>query len=254
MKNQKKLVEVFLVLAVGLAILLLIRVQAADPVGPDSIDVLRNVTKNTTATKMINISGGRIGTFDVNATIQNPRWKAFIGNVTGRFTLTDPEGATVFDWTISSITGRIYATANSTALSWSSINCSNVTSLELENIKFNHTRADDNITVTFNATINSTDDNLTVSGSHNPFYVGNRYMPANTCPTLNTYENSNPQDTDFEEVALYDGGNIVYATLLEDNEAGYNGYKYDFQMIVPEIGLADFSGATAYYIYVEIGT
>jgi hypothetical protein len=254
MKNRKKLVEVFLILAIGLSIFLLIRVQAADPVGPDSIDIISNVTKNTTSPKMINISGGRIGTFDINATIQNPRWKAFIGNVTGRFTLTDPEGATVFDWTISSITGRIYATANSTALSWGSINCSNVTSLEWENVKFNHTRADDNITVTFNATINSTDDNLTVSGSHNPFYVGNRYMPASTCPTLNTYESSNPQDTDFEEVALYDGGNMIYATLLEDNEPGYNGYKYDFQMIVPEIGLSDFGGATAYYIYVEIGT
>ncbi len=253
MKNRKKLVEVFLVLAVCLAILLLIRVQAADPVGPDSIDVVNNVTKNTTSTKIINISGGRIGTFDVNATIQNPRWKAFIGNVTGRFTLTDPEGATVFDWTISSITGRIYATANSTALSWSSINCSNVTSLEWENVKFNHTRADDNITITFNATFNST-SNVTHSGSHNPFYVGTKYMPANTCPTLNTYESSNPQDVDFEEVALYDGGSMIYATLLEDNEAGYNGYKYDFQMIVPEIGLSDFSGATAYYIYVEIGT
>ncbi|OGJ21314.1 hypothetical protein A3K73_05675 [Candidatus Pacearchaeota archaeon RBG_13_36_9] len=254
MKNHKNLVELFLVITVGLAIFLLIRVQAADPVGPDAIDLISNVTKNTTATKIINISGGRIGTFDVNATIQNPRWKAFIGNVTGKFTLMDGQGATVFDWTISSITGRIYATANSTALSWASVNCSNVTSLELENVKFNHTRADDNITKTFNATINSTEDNLTISGGHNYFYVGARYMPANTCPTLNTYENSNPQDTDFEEVALYDGGNMIYAALLEDNEAGYNGYKYDFQMIVPEIGLSDFSGATAYYIYVEIGT
>jgi len=253
MKNQKKLVEVFLVLALALAIFLSSGARAADPVGPDSIDLISNVTKNTTSTKMINISGGRIGTFDVNATIQNPRWKAFIGNVTGRFTLMDAEGATVFDWTISSITGRIYATANSTALSWATVNCSNVTSLESENVKFNHTRADDNITITFNATFNET-TNLTQSGSHNPFYVGNRYMPASTCPTLNTYENSNPQDADFEEVALYDGGNMIYATLLEDNEAGYNGYKYDFQMIVPEIGLADFNGATAYYIYVEIGT
>ncbi|OGJ15379.1 hypothetical protein A3K73_07930 [Candidatus Pacearchaeota archaeon RBG_13_36_9] len=243
-----------LIIAVMLTVLVLQCVKAANPTGPDSIDIIRNVTKNSTTTKMLNVSGGRIVTLDVNATVQNVRWKAFVGNVSGKFTLTDPEGATVFDWSIASMTGRIYATANATALSWVTINCSNVTSLEWENTKMNHTRSDDNITKTFNATINSTEDNLTISGGHAELYVGNRYMPADTCPTLNTYENSLAQDTDFEEVALYDGGNMIYAAILEEDHAGYNNYKYDFQMIVPEIGLSDFSGATAYYIYVEIGT
>ena len=253
MKTQKKLVGIFLGIALFMAVLLLITVEAVDPVPPNSIDILRNVTKNTTGAQFINISGGRIAHIDINATIQNPRWKAFVGNVTGKFTLMDPEGETVFDWTISSITGRIYATANDTALSWSTVNCSNVTSLEWENDKFNHTRADDNITITFNATFNST-DNKTYSGSHNPFYVGGIYMDASTCPTLNTYESSNPQDTDFEEVALYDGNNMIYASILEDDEAGYSGDTFDFQMIVPEIALPGYSSSTAYYIYVEIGT
>ena len=34
---------------------------------------------------------------------------------------------------------------------------------------------------------------------------------------LNTYTNSNPQDDDFEEMALYDSTSIIYATILEDN-------------------------------------
>lgn len=253
MVNTKKLVKVFLIVVVGMTLILLMRVKAADPVAPDDIDLLRNVTKNATSTEMVNISGGRIALLNVNATIQNPRWKAFVGNVTGKFTLDDPEGSTVFDWTISSITGRIYATSNYSALTWSSVNCSNITNLEAENIRFNHTRADDNITVTFNATYNYT-SNQTVSGGHAAFYVGNRYMPASTCPTLNTYESSSPQDVDFEEVALYDGDNMIYAAILEDDEAGYNGETFDFQMIVPENGLPTFDSATAYYIYVEIGT
>jgi hypothetical protein len=255
MRNEKKSVNLFFIAALAIfviAIMLLIRVGAVDPGGPDSVVLLENETKNTTAMQTINISGGRIATLDLNATIQNPRWKAFVGNVTGKFTLMDSAAAVVFDWTITSITGRIYATANSSALSWSVVNCSNVTSLESENAKFNHTRADDNITKTFNATFNSS-DNRTLSGSHNPFYAAGRYIPASTCPTLNTYKNSASQDTDFEEVALYDNSNMIYATLLEENVAGYNNENYDFQMIVPEIGLADFSGATAYYLYVEIG-
>ena len=156
MEETKKLVKIFLIVAVCLTFTFLMRVKAADPVAPDDIDLLRNVTKNTTTAEFVNISGGRIADLSVNATIQNPRWKAFVGNVTGKFTLDDPEGSTVFDWTISSITGRIYATSNYSAISWSTTNCSNVTTLEYENYRLNHTRADDNITKTFNATYNTT--------------------------------------------------------------------------------------------------
>jgi hypothetical protein len=253
MKETKKLVKAFLIIALFFSLGLFMRVRAADPVSPDDIDLIRNVTKNATTAEFVNISGGRIAVLNVNATIQNPRWKAFVGNVTGKFTLDDPEGSTVFDWTISSITGRIYATSNYSALSWSTTNCSNITHLENENYRFNHTRADDNITKTFNATYNDT-SGKTVSGGHQPFHVAGRYMPANTCPTLNTYESSNPQDTDFEEVALYDGNNMIYAVILEDDETGYNDNSYDFQMIVPESGLPAADIVTAYYIYVEIGT
>ena len=252
--GRKETIALWIIGLAVIVVLILNTVSAVDPVPPDSIDTIRNVTKNSTAPLFVNISGGRIATLQVNATTQNPRWKAFVGNVTGKFTLMDPEGETVFDWEMASLTGRLYATANQSALSWATVNCSNVTSLEWENDKFNHTRADDNITITFNATINSTDDNLTVSGSHDEFYVGGIYMPPNKCPTLNTYNNSLAQDLVFEEVALYDGSNMIYATILEDDETGYNLDTYDLQMIVPEIGLPGYSSSTAYYIYVEIGT
>jgi len=52
---------------------------------------------------------------------------------------------------------------------------------------------------------------------------------------------------------LYDGTNIVYATIVETNQGGFDGKTYDFQMIVPENGLPSFSDATAYYIYIELG-
>ena len=251
--TKKKEIYSTILLTTALTLIVISIVSAADPVHPDDIDLLRNVTRNSSLAEFINISGGRIGEFSVNSTIQNPRWKAFVGNVTGEFTLDDPEGSTVFDWTISTITGRIYATSNYSAISWSTTNCSNVTTLEYENYRLNHTRADDNITKTFNATYNTT-TSKTQSGGHDPFYVAGRYMPENTCPTLNTYQNSNPQDSTFEEVALYDGNNIIYAAILEDDVIGYNGNFYDFQMIVPESALPNPVGTIAYYIYVEIGT
>jgi len=254
MKIKKRNITKTIILVVSISLILfLINVKAVDPEGPDDLDVMSNVTKNTTNAQMINISGGYIATLDLNATIKDTRWKAFIGNVTGMYTLDDAAGSTIYDWTISSITGRVYATRNDTSVTWASINCSNISDLEDENYKMNHTLSEDNLTATFNATYDSV-YNRTVSGSHNPFWVGNVYIYSNTCPTLNTYTNSIAQDIEFEEMSLFDGISMVYATILEPDQVGYNGYTYDFQMIVPENGVPGFGSSTAYYIYVEIGT
>jgi len=253
-REKVKKIEILVFLVFFISVLFVFTVMAADPVGPDDLGVEANETKSSVSAKMLNISGGRIATIDLNATIQDIRWKGFVGNVTGSYTLDDAAGDTLFDWTISTITGRVYATRNSSAPTWASVNCSNVSTLETENYLINHSNSDDNITTTFNASINDTDDNLTVSGSHAAFYVGSIYLYENTCPTLNTYNNSATQDTDFEEIALYDEVNVLYATIMENGMEGFDDQYYDFQMIVPENGDAGFAGATAYYIYVEIGT
>jgi len=94
-----------------------------------------------------------------------------------------------------------------------------------------------------------------------------------TCPTINTYVNDSqgPANDDdlFEEILLYDGPrkqnftdvsgfrNVVYATIVEQDVTGYdhtvsNGATYDFQMILPEVGLDTWSSSTAYYFYVEL--
>ena len=117
----------------------------------------------------------------------------------------------------------------------------------------NHTNSDDNITRTFNATYNNV-TNETESGSHPAFWAGPVYIYTNTCPVLNTYQNNASQTSQFYEMALYDTSNMVYSTILEPDETGYNGNSFDFQMIVPEIGLPSFNDSTAYYIYIEIGT
>jgi hypothetical protein len=69
--------------------------------------------------------------------------------------------------------------------------------------------------------------------------------------------NNESQDSDFEEIILYDGtdhlnGDIVYATILEQNLAGYNNNQFDFQMIVPENGAPTWTSSTPYYFYVEL--
>ena len=47
-------------------------------------------------------------------------------------------------------------------------------------------------------------------------------------------------------------GNIVYGQNLENQRYGYNYKTYDFQLLVPERGESSWTGATAYYFYVEL--
>ncbi|MBR9705072.1 hypothetical protein GOV12_06685 [Candidatus Pacearchaeota archaeon] len=220
-------------------------VNAADPQSPDILNVTSNTTKPAPTAQMVNVSGGRVVHMNLTASTQNPRWKAFIGHVIGKFTLQDSSGAEIYDWTLSSNTGRVYATRNTSSPNWTAVNCSNLTHLNTENSNLEHTNVNDNLTITFN---------VTATATHAAFYVGGVYINANSCPTLNTYKNNASQDDDFEEVALYDNHNVFFAAILENDMQGYDSLDYDFQMIVPENGNSSKSVSTAYYIYVEVGT
>lgn len=244
-KGQKVKAELFIVLSLVVFFVFLGYVMA-DPEGPDDVTVLSNETKSTVGQKEVNISGGRIATLNLTATTQNTRWKGFVGYMVGTFTLDDASGSTLYDWTLASVDGEVFATRNSSTVTWSNIKCANTTILENENVEMNHTNSQDNITATFDDT------------THSAFTVAGNSISADSCPTLNTYVNNASQDTSFEEVALWDGindtitANVVYSTILENDVTGFDNNAYDFQMVVPEIGLDTFTGSTAYYVYVEL--
>ncbi len=220
----------------------------AAPQGPSSVVLQANETKGDVSAVTLNISGGRIATVNITAKNQNPRWKGFVGQLVGTFTLDDSTSSTLYDWSMTTVLGEVYATRNVSTPSWTNIRCANTTLLENENYLMNHTSANDNITKTFNGT------------THVSFVVATTTISANACPTLNTYKGNATQDTDFEEMVLTDQtnfsianySNLIYSTVIENNVAGFDSITYDFQMIVPEIGYDGFNGATAYYLYVEL--
>lgn len=240
MKEKKTKVFVAMVVLASLLLFAGFASSASEPTGPDNINFISNESGGGVSGKKVNISGGVIATMNLSTTVQNSRWKAFVGNVTGSFTLDDAEGSTIYDWSLSVTTGRVYSTRNETTPAWTSIACANEANLEEENQEMNHTNPGDNITATFDDT------------THSAFYVGPTFISDNSCPTLNTYQNDASQDSVFEEMALYDTTNIIYATILEDDVDGFDGNPYDFQMIVPENGGESFEGSTAYYLYVEL--
>ena len=216
----------------------------AAPVNPDEWQSDSNLTKAAASNLSINISGGVIAKFNVSATVQNPRWKAFVGDVVGKFTLDSSTGDTIYDWTLSAVSGRVYASRHYADVDWSTIGCADNLEVESENSAMAHSGASDNITATFK------DDSL----SHDAFYVGGTLI--SSCEyALNTYVNSNPQDSTYDEVVLSDAeGELVYANIITDNAIGFDGSTYDFQMLVPENGTEGYSSSTPYYLYVEISS
>jgi len=240
---KRNLLILFLFLSLGLILNI---IDAANPDGVSSIDISANETKTATAGYTLNTSGGYITTFNITASLQNPRWKAFVGLVSGTFTLDDASGSTIYDWSLATTSGEIYATRNSSTISWADIQCANTTLMENENYLMNHSNAQDNITSTFN------------DSTHTSFVVASTTINSNSCPTLNTYQNSATQDAEFEEMILSDstnftlGGNLIYSTIIENTTLGFDGNSYDFQMLIPENGAAGFSSSTAYYLYVEL--
>jgi len=245
MKKEKKEIKqikksnLLLIILTLAGMFLTISLTLALPDEP-SITSISNSTYANSNNGFINISGGYIAKINLTANFQNTRWKAFLGNVTGKYTLNDALGFTIFDWTFASTTGKVYTTRSSGAITWANINCSTSLNLTNENTLLFFGNSSDNITNTF--------DNVT----HSAFLAAGNLIYANTCPTINTYRNNATQDADFEEMILHDKTNTVYATILEDNVIGYDGALYDFQMIVPENASSSWTSSLAYYLYVEL--
>jgi hypothetical protein len=242
MMNKKDMawLSVFLI---AFSLLCVLPAASLAPTGPDRIINLTTETSPVRGAFMLNTSGGTFTTVKINITAQTYRWKAYVGNVTGKFTLDDSRNYTIYDWSISTVAGEVYATRSSTLVNWQSIQCANNNSIRLEEIALNISRSnDDSINRTFNRK----------PYSHDEFYVAATKFNANSCPATSTYVNSTRQSAVFQEVVLFDAANIVYAGILESKIRGFDNNYYDFQLIVPESGLEGSQAPTAYYFYVEL--
>ena len=250
-----KIKHVKLAVMLILLVSLLTAVATAAPNGV-TITPLSNTTATPVDGGLINTTGGSITVLSLNGTTQNVRWKAFVGNVSGSLTLNDANNNTIYDWDLTAISGEVYATRFGGTVNWTGINCAPLNATESENINLSHTSPDDNITATFDGLDNQ------------EIFVGTTRISPNTCQTTNLYQNStDPSATTdaFEEVVLYDRGNsswdqnqtsfgnIIYTQTLQQDTFGYdNTSTFDFQLIVPEVGLETWTSSTAYYFYIEL--
>ena len=232
---RKTVSSLIVVLLLGLAVL------AQTPVPPLSVTYVSNSSGPNLAPVNLTSSGGTISVYNLESTTQNPRWKAYVGNITGKLSLSDAASKSLFDWNIAITTGEIYATRNSSSVSWENIACASNANVAAEQQALNHNHtAEDNINRTFNQT------------NHNAFYVGITPISANSCKTVHLNVNNTFQTTRWGEVLLYDGNTMLYTGLIENNAIGFNNQTYDYQLLLAENAAEGNQPATPYYFYIEL--
>jgi hypothetical protein len=248
-ENKKNLKNKILLLISILGLVLFSYISLALPTAP-IITHIENSTSGNAGQGQIRSGddGGYITTLTLDALQQNFRWKAYVGNVSGRYILEDSNGYSIYEWDMSLNTeGKVFISRNGT-VDWTNISCANRTSTILsEDSDLGMGSGSDSINKTFN-------DN-----KHKTFNVAGVPITNSTCPAIATYVNDTSQTFSetavFQEILLADAagnGNLIYTTIMEEDVQGYdNSSSFDFQAIIADDETAGIK--TPYYFYVELG-
>jgi hypothetical protein len=212
---------------------------------PQGATITYNNTENATTRPADShtAAGGSFTTLLLNVTSQTSKWKAYLGNVTGKLTLDNSNNKTIYDWALTVVQGEVYVSRNN-SITFSSLACANRGNITAEDTYMNiNSSSDDSINKTFNQSI------------HRFFVIGGTGTISNsTCPAIATYVNDSSQpateNATFQEILMSDGRSPVFVALLNDNKIGYDQGIYDFQIIVPENPTGTL---TPYYFYAELG-
>jgi len=167
-------------------------------------------------------------------------WQGYFGNVSGTIMLADSNDNVMYNWSLASPNGEIYAT-NSSNVDWSGIQCYD----EANNMTFFESM--------FGIEPNDADGiNETFNLNNHPEFVTNSILfAAGSCDNTKLFD-SNGIGT-FDEVLLTDGSNLIFTSLLLEDANGFDNVPHDFEMIVLEDGHGTDIATTTYYFWVELG-
>jgi hypothetical protein len=214
----------------------------AEPVSPLDMQVKSSSTRTISGLTNVSAQGGNVTELRIDMLSVTKTWQGYFGNITGNIHLDDADNNSFYVWgNASSVNGEIYASRNSSP-GWSSINCTNSTQVDLENAYLGVSSGDgDSVTNTFSAT------------AHPAFNVGLRPITNDSCLSTNIYVNGTAQGDAFYQILLSDDADsVIYTTIIEDDQYGYNSRLMDFQLMVGENEHDGNSGPTLYYFFVEL--
>ena len=250
-RGMKMLLLGLATLLITIAVLSTVKPSSAEPTGPNNLTVIKVERKPYWGPQSLDVIAGNVTEITIFSESVTRRWAGVFGNISGTIVLMDANNNTLYDWSVASPQGEIYA-SRANALSWSSIRCANYSERAAEDVFLNASATEEDAPrYTFlNTTEQSRDGDHTGPG-HPLFYVGSIQINASTCYAVKLY-NSSRTYGNFTEVLLSDGTNLIYTALLAEDSDGFDGATHDFEMLLAENGYGTDTQTTTYYFWVEI--
>ena len=223
--------------------------------------------QNVTTPGQIEAMAGNITEIDMPGSSGTTQaWAGYYGNVSGTIQLADSSDNVMYNWSLLSPKGEIFASTNNSIV-WNQIQCFNFTAsgtyaneagnggttnlygTNLSQLEFQYGIGPndlDGINETFY---------LKGPNTHNQFYVNYNQFDEGECSSTRIYDNSGTgTDNSFEEVLMYEPTtySVVFASLLNENVLGFDNNPHDFEMLVLENGHGTDTSPTTYYFYAAI--
>ena len=217
---------------------------------------------------------GNVTSLDITGYSVTQTWQGYYGNVTGTIELEDSSNNVLYNWTLATPEGEIYASTNGSGITWGNTQCFNFTAqgtyaddtsnagatsqfgsnLTYLEALYNIGPADaDGVNETFS--INGTDEHG-YALTHDTFFTNGLTFTDGECPATHLFDNDdNVTDSAFQEVLLYEpsSASIIFTAILDQEDVkGFNNIDHDFEMLVLEDGHSGNTAVTTYFFYVEL--
>jgi hypothetical protein len=272
-KRMNKFSKLFFLSAL-LVVFLSASVLAVEPFGANvnNINTTRSPDNNATSDYAM---AGNVTELTVTGVSVTQAWQGYFGNVSGTIQLADNGDNVMYNWSLASPEGEIYASTNNSII-WSYIQCLNFDSdADYSDVATGGVPGGMNLHGTNLAILNSMfgidagdrdapNNTFSMAGTHESggglahdlFYTNNLDFTAGECLSTHVFAaGGTPVDSTFQEVLLYEPTtrSVVFTSLLdEENPLGFDAKAHDFEMLVLENGHLTDTATTTYYFWVEL--
>lgn len=252
---------VYIILSLIIVVLLTNGILAL-PNGANA-NIVNSTTANPDSAGNASAMAGNVTSLNIYGVSTTQSWQGYSGNVSGAIKLADGSDNVLYNWSVASPSGEVYASTNTT-IQWSYIQCLNFSSLG--NYSDDTAQAGATSLYGTNLTqlqnqyginLNDTDsvNNTFIAASHTTFYTGSQQFSSTECKSMNVFDNTGASVAGkFQEVLLYEPNtrSVVFTSLLEKDLSGYDQKSHDFEMLVLEDGHNGNVAVTPYYFFVEL--
>ncbi len=238
---------------------------AVEPFGAEIVDVVSSSRATPDAPTGIPAQAGNVTELNIFGYSSTQSWQGYYGNVSGTIILSDSNENMMYNWSLASPRGEIYASTND-SISWGNIQCFNFNAdgtYSGEEIPGETNQYGTNLNMLeemfgiSSDDVDGVDETFTLFGvgGHKTFYTNNLEFSEGECMSTRVFTSSGQgEQGKFEEVLLYDPltYSLVFASLLNQDETGFDNNPHDFEMLVLENGHKSDVSTTPYYFWVEL--